>query len=717
MPARTNEQYPLQYIKGVGPKRAEALAQWNIHTPSDLLRYYPFRYVDATNVTTIKDLRKRTFLSNDRFESVTIVGNISSVRTFPGRMKRVIHTLDDGTGSVTLVWFGMPHFFEKAFDIGETIAVFGTPGEFNGTLQFIHPDFDRIESDDNFLNTGAIVPHYHSGEMLKAVGLDSRGFRRIMRNCVEQFASNEAEIISDDILDRQKIIRLPDALRAIHFPASSDELAQAQYRLKFEEFFFFQLMLARQRRGAQKEPGIAFKVKSDLAKRFVESLPFMLTNAQKKVLREIMADMEKPSPMSRLLQGDVGSGKTVVALLAMLVAVDNGYQAAIMAPTEILSAQHYNTITNYVKELGIKVIELVGGQNKRLRTEILTHIADGSAQIVIGTHALIQEHVEFKNLGFIVIDEQHRFGVMQRAALRQKSYQPDVLVMTATPIPRTLSLTAYGDLDVSIINELPTGRKPIITRVGFESKIKDVWTFIRKQVAAGRQAYIVFPLVEKSETLDYKAAVEEYEKLRTTIFPDIPVGLLHGQQFGYEKSDAMEAFIKGEIKILVTTTVIEVGVDVPNASVMVVMHAERFGLAQLHQLRGRVGRGAEQSYCLLVASDRVQKWMFRETEEKKKEDYAALTRLNTMAATSDGFKIAEVDLELRGPGDFFGTRQSGMPEFAIANIVRDGDILTRARAEAFALTETDPELNEPNHAPVKKYFMEKYSGASALAKA
>jgi ATP-dependent DNA helicase RecG len=292
-----------------------------------------------------------------------------------------------------------------------------------------------------------------------------------------------------------------------------------------------------------------------------------------------------------------------------------------------------------------------------------------------------------------------------------------MLVMTATPIPRTLSLTAYGDLDVSIINELPTGRKPIITRVGFESKIKDVWAFIRKQVDAGRQAYVVFPLVEKSEKLDYKAAVEEYESLRTAIFPDIPVGLLHGQQFGYEKSDAMEAFIKGEVKILVTTTVIEVGVDVPNASVMVVMHAERFGLAQLHQLRGRVGRGAEQSYCLLVASDRVQKWMFRETEEKKKEDYAALTRLNTMAETSDGFKIAEVDLELRGPGDFFGTRQSGMPEFAIANIVRDGDILTRARAEAFALAETDPELKELNHAPVKKYFTEKYSGTGALTKA
>lgn len=696
----------LQYLKGIGPKRAQALVEWGITKPEQLLRTYPFRYVDATSVTTIRELRKQTFFETPN-HSVTIVGKISAVHSFGGRATRVVHTLDDGTGSVKLVWFGAARFFEKAFDIGETIAIFGTPGEYNGTLQFVHPDFDRLDDEAPSMNTGIIVPHYHSGEMLKAVGLDSRGLRRIMRTCVERYATLEQEVLPPGLRARQDLIDLSNALRSIHFPSSIAELEAARRRLKFDEFFFFQLMLAIRRRGHTAEPGIAFNVKSALARAFVETLPFALTSAQKKVLREISAGMARPAPMNRMLQGDVGSGKTVVALLSMLVAVDNGYQCALMAPTEVLCEQHYRNISAYLKALKINVVELVGGQNKRLRRELLVQIASGDAQIVVGTHALIQETVVFKNLGFIVIDEQHRFGVMQRAALREKSVMPDVLVMTATPIPRTLSLTLYGDLDVSIIDQLPAGRKEIVTRVGYDADVEKVWEFVRKQVKQGRQVYVVFPLVEKSEKMDYKAAVEQYEHLKTEIFPDLRLGLMHGKLFGYEKDETMTAFAAGEIDILVTTTVIEVGVDVANATVMVVMHAERFGLAQLHQLRGRVGRGAHQSYCLLVASDKVQRWMFEKSDEAKTENHDALRRLETMAETTDGFKIAEVDLELRGPGDFFGTRQSGVPVFTIANILRDGEILTRARAEAFAMIEEDPGLAVPEHAAIRKVIEER----------
>ena len=696
----------LQYLKGIGPKRAEALGKWGITTPAQLLRHYPFRHVDATSVTTIRDVRKKTFFDAPT-ESVTIIGKITGVRTFGGKATRVIHTLDDGTGAVQLVWFRGAKFFEKAFDIGETIAVFGTPGEYNGTLQFVHPDFDRLDDEMPSMNTGIIVPHYHSGEMLKAVGLDSRGLRRIMRNCVEQYAAPVPEVLPEALRKRQSLIDLNIALQAVHFPKSAEELLAARNRLKFDEFFFFQLQLAERRRGFIAEPGIAFNVKSALARTFVESLPWELTAAQKKVVREIADDMARPSPMHRMLQGDVGSGKTVVAILSMLVAVDNGYQCALMAPTEVLCEQHYRNIKAYLADLKINVVELVGGQNKRLRRELLEQIASGEAQIVIGTHALIQDTVIFKNLGFIVIDEQHRFGVMQRAALRQKSVQPDILLMTATPIPRTLSLTLYGDLEISIIDQLPAGRKPIVTRLGYESSNEEVWEFIRKQVKQGRQVYVVFPLVEKSEKLDYKAAVEQYEFLKTVVFPELRIGLMHGKLFGYEKDEAMTAFARGEIDVLVTTTVIEVGVDVANASVMVVMHAERFGLAQLHQLRGRVGRGAEQSYCLLVASDKVKRWMFEKTDEAKTENHDALTRLQTMVETTDGFKIAEVDLELRGPGDFFGTRQSGMPEFAIASIVRDGEILSRARAEAFAMINEDPELMKPENNGIKATMAER----------
>lgn len=703
----------LQYLKGIGPKRAEALARFGITTPAELLRHYPFRYVDATSITTISDVRKQTFFDQPQSQ-VTIVGKITSVRTFGGRMTRVVHTLDDTTGAVQIVWFGAAKFFEKAFDIGETIAIFGTPGEYNGTLQFVHPDFDRLDDEAPSLNTGIIVPHYHSGEMLKAVGLDSRGLRRVMRGCVEQFAAAVREVLPASIRRRQDLIDLPEALRAVHFPTSIAELAAARNRLKFDEFFFFQMMLAMRRRGTAKEPGVAFNVKSSLARTFLDSLPWPLTAAQTKVLREISADMARPVPMNRMLQGDVGSGKTVVALLSMLIAVDNGYQAALMAPTEVLCEQHFRNITNYLKPLNIKVVELVGGQNKRLRRELLEQIASGEAQIVIGTHALIQETVNFHKLGFIVIDEQHRFGVLQRVALRQKSVMPDVLVMSATPIPRTLSLTLYGDLDVSVIDQMPAGRKEIVTRVGYESDVDKVWEFVRKQVAQGRQVYVVFPLVEKSEKLDYKAAVEQFEDLKGTVFHDLRVGLMHGKLFGYEKDETMQAFARGEIDVLVTTTVIEVGVDVPNATVMVVVHAERFGLAQLHQLRGRVGRGAHQSYCLLVASDRVKRWMYEKSDEAREENHDALRRLETMAETTDGFRIAEVDLEIRGPGDFFGTRQSGMPEFTIANIVRDGEILSRARAEAFALIDDDPEFKQPDHHRLGEQFRAQMAAANLL---
>ncbi|OQX85408.1 hypothetical protein B6D60_07855 [candidate division KSB1 bacterium 4484_87] len=666
----------VQFVKGIGEKRAQALNNAGIFTIRDLLQYYPRRYLDRSNITVIRDLKMN--------DLVTVVGTVQACGVQRGRKARFVLMLSDNTGRLNCVWFNQIPYWEKKFKPGQIVAVSGKIGYFGG-FQMVHPEFDILSDDEevsmaNFYNTGQIIPIYSSSEALSRVGLDSRGFRRILNHLVKNYLSRIDETLPKRILSQMKLLPLQEALRNIHFPGNLTLLKEARRRLKFEEFFLLEFLLAyRKKKIIEQEQGIAFPDIGDRVYQLAEKLPFKLTPAQRKVLQEIWSDMKKPHPMYRLIQGDVGSGKTIIALIAMLLAVENGYQAALMAPTEILAEQHYLTFKKWLAELDIHVELLVGAQKVAEREEILKNIVSGKCHIVIGTHALIQEHVKFANLGLIVIDEQHRFGVAQRADLKQKGANPDVLVMTATPIPRTLSLTLYGDLDISVIDELPEGRKPIITSWRYSDKRKEIYKFVKSHIDAGAQAYIVFPLVEESEKLDLKAATESYEVLQNTIFKGNSMALLHGRMKNDEKEAVMAAFKDGEIQILVSTTVIEVGVDVPNASIMVIENAERFGLTQLHQLRGRVGRGEKQSYCILIA--------------KKPASEEALTRLTTMASTNDGFKIAEVDLQLRGPGEFLGTRQHGLPEFKIANPLKDGKLLQDARKIAFACMENENDLN------------------------
>ena len=716
---RPQPESPLQYVKGIGPKRATALREAGIHSVYDLLYYFPFDYLDRSRIVNIRDLPKH--VGGER--PVTIIGEVYRQELRRSRRSnRLVFflTVKDQTGSLPCVWFEGIQWYKDAFEKGELLALSAYP-DFDKLrrIQFTHPEFDRLkgaEEEDEpdwgkLFNTGAIIPKYRSGAELSKVGLDSRGFRRIIRSALKGHLHHIGEILSEEVRARANLADVRYALEQIHFPSSYDNLNVARRRLKFDELFFLQLMLAyRKRRVGEEVKGITYTIESKLARSLAESLPFELTKAQRRVINEIAGDMRLPKPMNRLLQGDVGSGKTIVALLAMLVAVDNGYQVAFMAPTEILAEQHYRTLTSYLRSLPVSVRLLIGGQKKRLREDVLEDTRSGRAHIVVGTHALIEGNIEFSRLGFVVIDEQHRFGVLQRATLREKGYHPDVLVMTATPIPRTLALTLYGDLDVSVIDEMPADRKPIKTAIRLEHQKEKVFQFVRDEVAQGRQVYIVFPLIEESEKVDLKAATTEFEHLQSDVFPDLKLGLLHGRMKSEEKEDVMLKFKERDIQVLVSTTVIEVGIDIPNATIMIIENAERFGLSQLHQLRGRVGRGADQSYCVLVANygwfDTQRRG--KEMGEVKKEKQDAQTRLETMVATTDGFRIAEVDLKLRGPGEFFGIRQSGYPEFRIANLVEDGELITLARKEAFALVDSDPQLRSPSNEPIRRHFELQY---------
>jgi ATP-dependent DNA helicase RecG len=717
---------PVQFVKGIGPRKAAALEGVGVGTIRDLLFYAPRRYLDRSTVVTVAGLRESAGspamplpdqAESDVRRDVTVVGEVKSFRVIGGgRKSRFVLVLADAGGSLQCIWFGGIAYWRKAFTVGEIIAVSGQPTFYAGVLQFVHPALDRLKGParedeeeagedvdwSRTLHTGGFVPLYPSGQELERVGLDSAGFRRIIASVLHSHASEVHETIPADLLLKHRLAPLQEALRLVHAPRSQEDIASARRRLKYEELFFFQLGLALKRRARHEETGISFVVESGLARQLVDTLPYKLTGAQVRAVKEITADMQSRHPLNRLLQGDVGSGKTVVALISMLIAVDNGYQAVFMAPTEILAEQHFRTLTALLGGLPVHLRLMLGGQKNRLRQEVRDDVRRGSAQIVVGTHALFEKGVDFARLGLVVIDEQHRFGVLQRASLRKKGEHPDVLIMTATPIPRTLSLTLYGDLDVSVIDELPPGRKAVKTVVLPDAQKEDAYGFVREQVQEGRQAYFVYPLIEESEKVDLKAAVEHFDHLREHVFPGLRLGLLHGRLESAEKEDVMSAFAAGQIHILVATTVIEVGIDVPNASVMVIENAERFGLSQLHQLRGRVGRGAAQSYCLLLAESWVAQRaktgrMTAVSTPDANPRAAAVERLATMVATTDGFRIAEKDLELRGPGDFFGTRQSGIPEFRIADILTDVRIMEAARQDAFLLIGSDPYLQQPGH--------------------
>ncbi|MEM6647377.1 MAG: ATP-dependent DNA helicase RecG [Bacteroidota bacterium] len=683
----------IQFIKGIGPRKGEVLAASGIRSALDLLRTYPRRYLDRTTVTPIRRLAEDSGV-------VSVVGQVRTMNTVPGRGRARFELVleDESGGRMKCVWFQGARWIGKTFKKGERIAFHGKVQQFGSSFSMTHPDFDKLDSEGPALETGRIIALYPGSAALQKVGLTSRSFRRIIYRLFKEHGLQIPNVFPEWIETGYDLIDGRVALRAIHFPKSQAELAQAKRRLKFEEFFFLQLMLALTKQTREAVAGTTFGDPGAHYRRFIdEVLPFTLTGAQQRALADIVHDTQSGFQMNRLVQGDVGSGKTVVGVAAMMHALDNGYQSAFMAPTEILAEQHYANLKKYLEPLDIEVRLLIGGQRKALREEILADLAEGNAQVAVGTHALFQETVVFQNLGLAIVDEQHRFGVMQRAELFSKGASVHMLLMTATPIPRSLAMTLYGDLDVSIMNERPAGRKPIQTQLRSEKRRGEVYQFVREQLREGRQAYIVYPLVEESEKLDLKDAESGYEQLQQEFRP-YTVDLVHGRMFAYEKEEAMDAFKNGETDILVATTVIEVGLDVPNASIMIIEHAERFGLSQLHQLRGRVGRGTAQSYCILMAD-------YKRSNEAKQ-------RLNAMVETDDGFKISEYDLQLRGAGDFFGTRQSGLPDLKLADITQDHELLEQAREAAFALIRRDPHLRDADHVALRQFFQKQYANLS-----
>jgi ATP-dependent DNA helicase RecG len=672
---------PLMYLKGVGPARAAQLEAKGLKTVEDLLAYPPFRYEDRSNLKPISELAPG--------EMATVIGDVRMARVAGFRRKSLglfeMTVGDASRSTLRSKWFHGA-YLEEIFRPGLRVALYGKVefDSYSGELAMMHPEYEILSADadadddgDASLHTGRIVPIYEAAGKVHA-----KLFRTLMRRTLDSLDPVD-DLLPRSIRERLDLPRRWEAIRLMHFPEPGTDLrllnafrSAAQQRLIFEEFFWLEMGLLLKRASSRLVTGIGFALGDREREKIKAMLPFKPTGAQKRALGEIAQDMAKPNPMHRLLQGDVGSGKTLVAAQAAVIAVENGYQVAILAPTEILAMQHFFSFKQMFASLGYIVTMLTGSMTAREKMQIKKLIAAGLVPVVVGTHALLEEDVEFHKLGLAIVDEQHRFGVLQRLSLVQKGITPDVLVMTATPIPRTLALTAYGDLDVSIIDELPPGRKPIVTKHVTEAQVEKIYSFVRQQVDAGRQAYVVYPLVEESEAMAMKAAIKMHDHLSRTVFPDVPVGLLHGKLPADEKESVMRKFKAGETKILVSTTVIEVGVDVPNATVMVIEQAERFGLAQLHQLRGRVGRGGEQSYCILVTG---------------KMSDAGRERIRTMVDSNDGFHIAEVDLKLRGPGEFFGTRQSGLPGLHFANLVRDQDILETARTEALRLIETgDP---------------------------
>ena len=660
------------YLPGVGPNRKKMLSnELGIETYGELLEYYPYKYVDRSKVYKIHEL-------TGDMPFVQVVGHILSFETFPmgARKERVVAHFTDGTAICDLTWFNGGKYAKQNYRIGTEYLVFGKPTVFNNRINFTHPDLDDAAKTD--LSTIGLQPYYNTTEKMKKSGLNSRAIERLTKTLIEKLPTLP-ETLPDFLIAEKHLMGRDEAFRNVHYPQNAKDLERARLRLKFEELFYVQLNILRyasdQRR---KYRGYVFSQVGEVFNTFYHNyLPFPLTEAQKRVIREIRKDMGSGRQMNRLLQGDVGSGKTLVALMTMLIAIDNGYQACIMAPTEILAEQHLQTIMTFLKDMDLRVALLTGIVKGKRRQEVLDGLLDGTIHILVGTHAVIEDTVQFARLGFVVVDEQHRFGVAQRAKLWSKSINPPhVLVMTATPIPRTLAMTLYGDLDVSVIDELPPGRKPVRTTHVFDTRMTSLYDGIRQQINEGRQIYIVFPLIEESEKSDLKNLEDGFEVLRQA-FPEFRLSKVHGRMKPKDKEDEMQRFVSGETQILVATTVIEVGVNVPNASVMVILDAQRFGLSQLHQLRGRVGRGADQSFCILVTP-------FKLSEDTRK-------RIDIMCDTNDGFRIAEADLKLRGPGDLEGTQQSGMAfDLKIADIARDGQLVQMARETAQPIIEEDP---------------------------
>jgi len=683
----------VQFVKGIGPRLAEVLAAKGIHTVDDLLHYLLFRYEDRVNPRGISELRPG--------EMATVIAEVRSSGIFRTRRMPIFQmTAGQGRSRLKCTWFNATYLRDR-FKPGQLVSLYGKVEEdrYGGTLQLMQPQFeilgDSSEESDGAdqkaaasLEVGRIVPIYESAGQGR---LTPRWFRRVIHGVLENLSPELPDPFPAIVRNRLSLIAPREALWRVHWPDPGESFQDLQtsrtpahIRLIFEELFFLELGLELKRREQKAQVGIAFRLDGQVREAIKKVLPFHPTTAQKRVLKEIASDMENPFPMRRLLQGDVGSGKTIVAFEAAIIAIENGYQVALMAPTEILAQQHHFSARRILENAGYRVVLLTGSLEEDRKREVRRHISQGNAQLVIGTHALIEQKVEFAKLGLVIVDEQHRFGVMQRFKLMKKSGdegiskksasiagEPDVLVMTATPIPRTLALTLYGDLDVSVIDEMPPGRTPIVTRRVSDDRADEVWQFVGKQVGAGHQAYVVYPVIEENEESELKAAIKMSRELEKQVFPDLRVGLLHGRMGSDEKEDVMRRFQKGELDILVSTTVIEVGVDVANATVMVVEHAERFGLAQLHQLRGRIGRGAAKSFCILMTGGKI-------SEDGER-------RLDAMVRTTDGFQIAELDLELRGPGEFFGTRQAGMPSFQVANLIRDRQLLEAAKREAAAI--------------------------------
>lgn len=688
---------PIEYLKGVGPQRAEVLKkEAGIFTYEDLLCYYPFRYIDRTQFYKVAeappDLAHVQILV--RLKSFEIIGEKQS--------KRLIAKAYDDSAEIELVWFQGIRWVEKNLKLNQVYIIFGKLNYFNGKAQMAHPEMELFSKENVTKGNLSLQPVYSSTEKLKQFSLDTKGIQKLTANLLEQVADKIEDVLPDYILQKYKLNSHKEALLQIHFPTDSKSLKRAQTTLKFEELFFIQLKMLRSKLlRTYKFKGNVFAQVGDKFNYFYENLlPFSLTNAQKRVIKEIRSDTQKGIQMNRLVQGDVGSGKTVVALMSMLLAIDNGFQACLMAPTEILATQHYHSLKALLKDGFVEIALLTGSTKKKERNVLFEKLANGELGILIGTHALIEDTVQFKNLGLVVIDEQHRFGVEQRAKLWRKNViPPHVLVMTATPIPRTLAMTLYGDLDVSMINELPAGRKPIETIHLYETQRLRMFGLMKREIALGRQVYMVYPLIQESAKLDLKNLMDGLEVMaREFPLPQYKFSVVHGQLAAKDKEYEMQRFVKGETQIMVATTVIEVGVNVPNASVMIIENAERFGLSQLHQLRGRVGRGAEQSYCVLMSGVKLSK--------------EAKIRLETMVRTNDGFEISEIDLQLRGPGDIEGTQQSGILDLKLADISQDQQILQEARKTVIEIFEEDPDLNLEKHHTLKKFFSVKKNGIS-----